>query len=299
MHVFTFLALISVPLLIAGGLFFWITDGGGDLAKLKGALSKLKASLNKLTAPKPPKNSAIQIEVTTTFYHSGTFDSEDDQEREYDNWEGSFWEVEDPIPAKATLLIKYTDGDGVASERTVDVRQVGPTPYGALLIGRCQLRNATRTFRTDRINHCVDAETGEIIEDVYAYLRNRYQSSPDYTLDQLLDNEYDVLRVLLYVGKADGQLRAPEREAIAEACKAITSDNRISADQVKNLLNRVDLPSLHTFKIAVGNINKRQDQQLKSTVMLAAKAIVATQKTVSPGEQEALDYMAKRFASDA
>ena len=31
---------------------------------------------------------------------------------EKDAWEGSFWEVTQPLPAKARLRLKYTDGTG-------------------------------------------------------------------------------------------------------------------------------------------------------------------------------------------
>lgn len=242
----------------------------------------------------PPAVSVIRPTITVTF-DSPAPPTEQDIDK--DNWEGSFWEVEAPFPVKSTLLLSYVDGQGSATERTVDVRQAGAAPYGAMLIGRCHMRDATRTFRTDRIKHCVDAETGEVIDDVYKYLRSKYESSSDFTLDKLYNDEYDTLRVLLYVGKADGQLRAPERKVIAAACKVLTGDTRIDDEQVKALLGQMDVPTLQSFKVAVGNINKRRDESLKRKVLKAAEAIVATQKTVTATEQDALDYITKRFAT--
>jgi hypothetical protein len=141
-----------------------------------------------------------------------------------DNWEGSFWEVQDPFPVKASLRIDYEDGAGKKTERVVDVRQFGIDGYGNLLIGHCLMRNATRTFRTDRIKRCIDEETGEVVDDVFAYLRAKYESSPEHARDRLYEEEYDTLRVLLYVGKADGQLRAAEKAIIRVACRALAND---------------------------------------------------------------------------
>lgn len=120
--------------------------------------------------------------------------------------------------------------------------------------------------------------------------------SSRYSLQRLTDPEFPVLDILLYVGKADGQLKAPERKVIAAACKVFTHDLRITQDQVDDLLGYTPVPSLHSFKIAVGRISKLRDEAVKRKLMAACRTIIATQKTVSAGEQEALDYMVKRFA---
>ena len=213
-----------------------------------------------------------------------------------DNWEGNFGEVENPFPVSATLQISYVDGYGTATDRTFTVREAGATSYGGMLFGRCHMRDAIRTFRTDRIQQCVDAETGEIIQDVLGYLWNKYEQSPERTLDRLLDEHYEVLRVLLYVAKADGQMRAPERKVIAAICKVLSKDMRITDEHVKGLLGRVAIPSLQAFKVSVGKVNKLRDETLKRQVLRAAETIVATQKTVTATERDALDYMSQRFA---
>jgi hypothetical protein len=58
----------------------------------------------------------------------------------------------------------------------------------------------------------------------------------------------------------------------------------------------MDVPTLQAFKLAVGRLAKR-DQAAQTVVMSAAKKMVATQKTVHQAEQEALDYMKKRFTT--
>jgi len=190
---------------------------------------------------------------------------------------------------------KYTDGAGRKTERTVDIRQFGSTGPNTLLIGHCNMRNATRTFRSDRIESCIDEETGEIVTDVRAYLQTKYDQSPDRTKNLLLEGEYDTLRVLLYVGKADGQLRAAEKTVIRETCIAITNDSRLTDDTIEELLANMDVPTPHAFKLAVNRLAKR-DMAAQAVVMTAAEKMVATQKAVHQTEQEALDYMKKRFA---
>jgi tellurite resistance protein len=250
------------------------------------------------TSPSPKlKQYEIPIKITVSYDDSG-YGRQPRENIDKDEWEGSFWEVAQPLPAKAKLRLNYTDGAGRKTERTVDVRQFGTLGTNSLLIGHCNMRDATRTFRSDRIESCIDEETGEIVSDVRLHLQTKYDQSPDSAKDQLLDGEYDTLRVLLYVGKADGQLRSAEKSVIRDTCIQITDDSRLTDSAIDDLLANLDVPTLQAFKLAVGRLAKR-DQAAQTVVMTAAEKIVATQKTVHQAEQEALDYMRKRFAIGA
>lgn len=212
-----------------------------------------------------------------------------------DEWEGSFWEVVQPIPAKARLRLNYIDGAGKKTERTVDVRQFGTFGNSTLLIGHCLLRDATRTFRTDRIQKCIDEETGEIVTGLATYLKRKYDESPERSRDALLEGEYDTLRILLYVSKADGQLRAAEKAIIRETCVAMANDSRLTDATIDELFTDMAVPTIQAFKLAVGRLAKREPKS-RTVVMTAAEEMVRTQKVVHQAEQEALDYMRKRFA---
>lgn len=244
------------------------------------------------------KDSGEQARITMTVSQVGGVTSRSGHDEDRDEWEGSFWEVAQPLPAKARLRLSYTDGAGRKTERTVDVRQFGAFGDSVLLIGHCAMRNATRTFRSDRISSCVDEETGELVNDVRGYLQAKYDASPDRTKDLLLVDEYDTLRVFLYVGKADGQLRAAEKAVIRETCVALTSDSRLTDKSIDELFTGMDVPTLQAFKLAVGRLSKR-DPTAQAVVMAAAEKMVATQKVVHASEQEALDYMRKRFSGSA
>jgi len=256
-----------------------------------------------LTKPHPvplkpqPDQYEIPIKITVS-YDDGGYGRQPRENVDRDEWEGSFWEVAQPLPTNAKLRLKYTDGVGRKTERNVDVRQFGAMGPNTLLIGHCNMRDATRTFRSDRIESCIDEETGEVVTDVRAYLQTKYDQSLDHTKDLLLEGEYDTLRVLLYVGKADGQLRAAEKAVIRETCVAITNDSRLTDGSIEDLLANMDVPTLQAFKLAVGRLAKR-DQAAQIVVMTAAERMVATQKSVHLAEQEALDYMKKRFTTGA
>jgi len=249
--------------------------------------------------PPSPQSDPLEIPIKITVgYDDGEYSCQLRESIDKDEWEGSFWEVTQPLPAKARLRLKYTDGAGRKTERTVDVRQFGSMGPNALLIGHCNMREATRTFRSDRIESCIDEETGEVVTDVRAYLQAKYDQSPDRTKDLLLEGEYDTLRVLLYVGKADGQLRAAEKAVIRKTCIAITNDSRLTDSTIEELLVNMDVPTLQAFKLAVGRLANR-DTAAQAAVMTAAVEMIATQKAVHHAEQEALDYMKKRFARGA
>lgn len=212
-----------------------------------------------------------------------------------DNWEGNFWEAEEVFTVLATLHFNYEDGSGKRTERTVEVRRVGTYGQSHLILGHCQLRNATRTFLTDRIIRCIDPATGELISDTYAYLRGKYESSPNFARDKLYENEYDTLRVLLYIGKADNQLRAAEKVIIRNTCRTLSNDDRMTDEMIDDLFLTLGVPTFPAFRLAVGRLAKKEQSTCK-LILKAAEDMIATQKTAHPSEVEALEYIKKKFS---
>lgn len=106
--------------------------------------------------------------------------------------------------------------------------------------------------------------------------------------------QQDVIRVLFYVGKADGQLRANERSIIESTLRDLGIGVSGAESSVDALLTSNEKPTLHAFKLAVGRLSQ-QESSIGSAVISAAAKIVATQKAVQDAEQEALDYIQKRL----
>lgn len=81
--------------------------------------------------------------------------------------------VEPSLRVHARIRVTYTDQKGNESSRTLEVTH--------LILGArnkikaiCLERHATRTFYVDRISMAFDPETGEIIDDLEAFLRNNH-----------------------------------------------------------------------------------------------------------------------------
>ena len=211
-----------------------------------------------------------------------------------DPWEAGAWEVQESFPVKANLFITFRDVEGKITERPITVQAVGSHLGEPTLVAFCRLRNGNRTFRISRIENCVDEESGEIIDGLYDYLHERYSSSVDASLDRAYNEAPDAIDALFYVAKADGQMRKPEREIIATFLQSLTGDNRVSESVVQKMMADWEVPSLRTFKVSVGKVGNLSNE-IQSLFKQGASDIVATGKTVTALEQEALDYIAKRL----
>jgi uncharacterized membrane protein YebE (DUF533 family) len=138
----------------------------------------------------------------------------------------------------------------------------------------------------------VDQDTGEIIPDLQKYLNDEWLTSPQSVMDALYEQHHEVLKMMLFMAKADGSVRAAELDVIAKSCVDITQDNRITITMIKDMLKSVDVVSITTF---VRTYNKLRRERPEAAVLAAAacRAIVATQKTIHPNEQAALNALDK------
>lgn len=198
-----------------------------------------------------------------------------------------------------TLRLLYESSDGSTSERIVDIKELGHTGYGPSITGRCQKADALRTFRLDRIKEAVDLETGEMVTDVHAHTHAWYEKTTSYSLDHLYKTQYEVLQVLHYIANADGQMRSPEKQILGAACRALSNDDRLTDEQIIRLLKKdMYMPPLQTFKIACGRINKHREQATKSFILDTVEKIAASKQVVGTTEQEAINYLIKRFSQE-
>ena len=224
----------------------------------------------------------------------GIDDNEDSfQDEEYEE-PVYYWETIESVPVNATLKICYQDHRGAKSDRVIRIREYDGTSY---LIGFCELRGDRRTFRVERIKSCIDTETGEAIDNVPQYLLEKYHQTPEYILKQGLDKLSDILLVLFYVGKADGQLRAAERSILRAVVRKIAKHEAISDEMIDREFNNAVVPSLQTVKLAINRICKSSGHNMATTYKIA-KQIVATQKNVHTSETEILDYMEKKMKKE-
>lgn len=225
----------------------------------------------------------IKIEYSTSSNYEDT-----------DSWEGTIYEADESFGVSANLRIKYTDSKGSFSEREVTVRNAGVMNGKKAIFGYCKLRNQSRTFIINQISECIDLDTGECIQDIYTHLQEKYNSSPEKAMNEVINNEQDILNVWVYIARADSQYRKEEKLIICNAVRALSVDRRITDEVINKELNGYKAISIHSFKLAVGRLSSRSDE-IKNLISNTAKQIVETQKTVHYVEQEALDYIDKRF----
>ena len=85
------------------------------------------------------------------------------------------------------LEIDYKDSEGKETTRQVRLLKysVNPDMSEAYLRAHCYLRDSWRTFLSTRIGRCVDIETGEIIQDIPKYLKEKYENSTIYFLEKV------------------------------------------------------------------------------------------------------------------
>lgn len=238
----------------------------------------------------------VKLIITTEYRTEGVSSESLAPDSEHDNWEGSFWNVQSPRNLQANLRIEYRDGAGSVTTRQIRLMKYGPWEGGAILWAYCHLRNANRTFRTDRIVSCVDLDTGEVIENLETWLDAKYQGSPDRALEEIIETAWDAIRVLFYVSKADGRLTQKERTILRDAIRSMSNHPAIDDKRIDDLIQTLDIPSLTAFKQAFGRLIK-QNRELAEKVVAWSDSLIATEKSIAATEQEAIDYLKTRLAN--
>lgn len=223
-------------------------------------------------------------------------DSVNNNHSDEDTWEGAFWDVQSPRKVSANLKIKYRDAAGSSTDRTIKLMKYGPWEGGSILWAYCNLRNANRTFRTDRISACTDIDTGEVIVSLENWLDSKYQQSPERAIEKIVESSWDVIRVLFYIGKADGRLTQKERAIVRNAVRSMSDHPAIDDKSIDDMLDAVGGLSINAFKQSFGRlVNQNRDKATQ--VASWASDLVATEKTISASEKEALEYMKERLNS--
>ena len=87
------------------------------------------------------------------------------------------WASGEEVNVNSCLQIAYRDSSGETTNRKIHVTWYSGSCY---MDAFCDLRQRRRTFRIDRIQACVDIETGEVVNNVPDYLLKKYQSTPEY-----------------------------------------------------------------------------------------------------------------------
>lgn len=63
---------------------------------------------------------------------------------------------------------------------------------------------------------------------------------------------------------------------------------------IADVLGRLEVPSVHVFRRIVGSL-KSKAVESRNQIIETVEKIIATDKKIHPAEQEALDYLRKRW----
>jgi len=189
-----------------------------------------------------------------------------------------------------TISLTYKDAKGKITNRNVDITSFD----GYYIEGYCQMKKAYRTFLLERVLNFADINTGEIISDPCNYFKEKYVNSPDYALDIIFNNYKDLLRVLLYVVKVDGKYTEHEKIAIRKLVQSLNYTNIDLSDKlIDDLMKDIEIPSVHSFRIAVGKVIKIQS--LPFNLINEIENIISADGKVDDAELATLNYIKKRI----
>ncbi len=189
-----------------------------------------------------------------------------------------------------TISLTYKDAKGKITNRNVNVTSFD----GYYIEGYCQMKKAYRTFLLERVLNLADINTGEIISNPCNYFKEKYVNSPNYALDIIFNNYKDLLRVLLYVVKVDGKYTKYEKIAIRKLVQSLNYTNiELSNKLIDNLMKDIEIPSVHSFRIAVGKVIKMQS--LPFNLINEIENIISTDGKIHDAELATLNYIKKQI----
>lgn len=204
---------------------------------------------------------------------------------ETDAWEGWFDQENESKNLTLDLSINYIDGEGQKTQRKITTKRFNKQ----MILAHCHLRNANRTFHFARIKNATDVETGEIYPDLYQTMTTLYEQSLEYAYNQFAEKYSTHLKILFFLGKADGALRAKERAFIFDFCAHVLNDERFTIEYSTEMLKNIEHVTLYRFK-TLSNALDRTDEHTPFFLEIAQK-LVESDKKVSDSEKEALDYL--------
>lgn len=207
--------------------------------------------------------------------------------------------------AGVRLAIAYLDSRMENTRRFVVVRGVTRTNNVFYLHAHCELRNAHRTFRIDRIVEVVDMRTGEVHDnprELFSDLilvanatapRKSRRSRPDPTERLIAESEHG-LTVLLYFAQSDEKLRRGERAVIWEYLEwqkhRCSIDGRVARRPLNAWMDTL-LPDTEQFVAALHNLLGQESIHSLHVLAQVPEIVMADGKASDEEKQRLLELL--------
>ncbi len=244
-----------------------------------------------------PKQTEIVIRVETSVVpDTREMNGDGAKSEEKDNWEQFDFYRAKMLSAKGRYRINYEDQRGLKTERDIEVKRVHECGGKYAIDAHCLLRNAHRSFLGERIGKAINIDSGEIVEDLAHDAIAQYNDSGEGRALAVIDKEWMGVAVLVFVCRADGQMRKPERAIVAEYLKRHCTDVLLDDAELDSAIKALGEPDLREFKRIVRDLKTAGDRDRLTDLLDCAKRIVQTQKIVAPMEKAALEILDRAVA---
>lgn len=175
------------------------------------------------------------------------------------------------------------------------------------LVAKCHERNATRTFRIDRIKCCIDF-TGEVFDDVPAFLSDTFgmsevrAASREEPETARWRNILNIVRadavLLAAMSRSDGSVRPVETDAAVDHLSYIIEHEGefLSGKDVGRIWHHVHSlrPGLQAIDRALGDLSSRSPDRIKRLIM-AAVAVMDADGQRHQAEARMLNELAREL----
>jgi len=209
--------------------------------------------------------------------------------------------------AGLTFGIEYQSAGDEITRRRITLRRVDRVADGILhLMAFCHEAGALRTFRSDRIRHVFDWQTGEVLEDASAYVvylgsLADATRSPDAENRRALDRVRDSLRILMFCARVDGRVHPAEAAEVRRFCVFACEEIRpaIREYDVRKLEDYAArlYPDADTFGAAAKRLIKRNWRPLILETLKAAERVILADGIVHEAEEQFLPTLRRAAAS--
>jgi len=199
----------------------------------------------------------------------------------------------DSIKLNSLAQIIYIDSKGQKSERRITMNSATQTANSDYILkAYCHEKKAQRTFRLARIQQLTDMETGEIFENPSQYFTERFEDSPIGIITKVFHKLESEILILTFIARADGYLRAKEREIIM---KFIMDESNESFDQklLESEIRRTYCES-QDFRDSLKKISN-ETLEYRTKIFELSTDIVNTDKNPDPMELGALGLIKKEL----
>lgn len=203
-----------------------------------------------------------------------------------------FFDVEPDLslPVFGVYEIRYEGSDGSLSDRVVTAKHISRTRGKYFLAGWCHMRKAPRTFSLDGIQQVIDVESGEVLEDPYEYMADKFAHTPAGAYAQFFyDHQAEVI-ALMYMARCDGRLSASEREVVLGYVQARMPENfdrEVIEQEIKRFHCQVE-----DYEAALRHISGKS-AEVKLSLSDALEAVMLADGKKKPEEIAALEYYRK------